>query len=808
MMKYITISIFSALLILSHWMSAQSNSIRGSIIDSKGAALPFVNVFLLSRDSTTKAVGTSDAKGNFMVTMSTANGPYLLKISFIGYTTHFQKIQLAGADINVGKITLEESLTTLKSINVVSEKKAQQNNIDKTIITADKLAVADGGNATDVLRSAPAVTVDIDGNVALRGDKNVAILINGVPATRYGGDIRKVLQSMPASNIESVEVVNNPSAKYRAEGSSGVINIITKKKKKPGITGSLELNATANPDANGEAQVGYMNSTFDMNANYSYFLWNGYPTQDIKTTLASLDTSFYFTTKYKGLNQNINHNGGLNLGFNLDSNQRIDVGGWINNFVGKQPNTTTNNFYTLSDKTTPFYQTMGDNSTGWNGVFWGAYFNHNYTGKKGASIATQLFYSRGKFRGFSETIENSMLNSNSSPLTNKSTSAERGNDFDVSIDYSVPLSDAHTLELGFASDNDLSVSNQHYFNYNNEIADFYEIPAHQITWKYNLSINGAYATINGAYEKWSYKMGLRAEQTDYKGMIVNTTKEINGDYISFFPTIHLNYKSKKDDNITFSYSRRINRPENWQLSPWSFNSDTRFRSKGNANLKPEIINSYDISYAKAYKKGSINTSFYYRLKEHPFNTINYTDKDGITYDMLSNINIAHNLGLDLSFQWSPKKWFSTTLNINPRYELVEENHNPNYKFYDYLQADMNLMMNFNPTKWWMIQIQYGFSPHQKFLQGILKSNQGLDIAMRFKLLKNKFSITAKVTDIFFTRRYAGQLYANNLYQEFSNKYQSRVFTVGVQYRFGMDTGRNKEENLLRNNNGGGGRSAR
>ena len=220
----------SALLLLTHWMSGQSNSIIGSIVDSKGVALPFVNVMIMSRDSVNKAVGTSDMKGNFKVTTPVTNGQYLLKISFIGYTTHVQKIQLSGADINVGKITLEESLTTLKSINVVSEKRAQQNNIDKTIITADKLAVADGGNATDVLRSAPAVTVDIDGNVALRGDKNVAILINGVPATRYGGDIRKVLQSMPASNIESVEVVNNPSAKYRAEGSSGVINIITKKK--------------------------------------------------------------------------------------------------------------------------------------------------------------------------------------------------------------------------------------------------------------------------------------------------------------------------------------------------------------------------------------------------------------------------------------------------------------------------------------------------------------------------------------------------------------------------------------------------
>ena len=796
------------MLILSQLVNAQTHQIIGSIVDNKGIALPFVNVVIMSRDSINKAVAVSDAKGNFNLSIQSATGSYLLKVSLTGYNTYLQKIQLTGADLNVGKIVLVESLITLKSVNVISEKKAQQNNIDKTIITADKLAVADGGNATDVLRSAPAVTVDIDGNVALRGDKNVAILINGVPATRYGGDIRKVLQSMPASNIESVEVVNNPSAKYRAEGSSGVINIITKKKKKPGITGSIELNATANPDANGEAQVGYMNSKFDMNANYSYFLWNGHPTQDIKTALTSPDTSFYFTTLYKGLNQNINHNGGLNLGFNLDSTQRLDVGGWINNFVGKQPNSTTNNFYQLSDKTMPFYQTIGDNSTGWNGVFWGAYINHNYSGKKGANVATQLFYSRGKFRGASQTIENSLSNADINPVTNKSTSAERGNDFDVNIDYSLPLSDVHTLELGFASDNDLSVSNQHYFNYNSETAAFYQTPANQITWKYNLYINGVYATINGAFEKWSYKLGLRAEQTDYRGMIVNTTKQINGDYISFFPTIHLNYKSKKEDNITFSYSRRINRPENWQLSPWSFNSDTRFRSKGNANLKPEIINSYDISYAKTYKKGSINTSFYYRLKEHPFNTINYTDKDGITYDMLSNISIAHNIGLDLSFQWSPKKWFSTTLNLNPRYELIEENHNPNYKFYDYLQADMNLMMNFNPTKWWMIQTQYGFSPHQKFIQGILKSNQGLDIAMRFKLFKNKFSITAKATDIFFTRRYAGQLYANNFYQEFTNKYQSRVFTVGIQYHFGMDTGRNKEDSLLRNNNSGGSRSAR
>ena len=807
-MKYPKIILFSILLLYTSLSQAQNNQIIGSILDNKGDALPFANVVLMSRDSINKAVGQSDINGLFKLPINLENGSYLLKVSLMGYITHLQKVPINAKELNVGKILLSENSKTLKDINVVAEKKAQQNNIEKTIINADKLAVADGGNATDVLRSAPAVTVDIDGNVALRGDKNVAILINGVPASRYGGDITKVLQSMPASNIESVEVINNPSAKYRAEGSSGVINIVTKKKKKPGITGSLELNATANPDANGEAQLGYMNDQFDMNTNYSYMLSNGHPTQDISTLLSAPDTSFYFTTAYKGSNQNVNHYGGINLGFNADSNNRVDVGGWINNFQGKQPNTTSNNFYSISNQTNPFYVTEGENKTGWNGVFWGAYLNHSYTGKKGSSLSTQLFYSRGKFRGESQTVENSISDPSKSPVSNRSTSAERGNDFDINIDYSLPLSVSNTLELGFASDNDFSLSNQYYFNYNKELQVFYTAARNQLQWKYTLVINGLYATINGTHNDWSYKIGLRAEQTDYRGEIVSTTKNIHGDYISFFPTLHLNYQSKKKNTITLSYSRRINRPENWQLSPWSFNSDTRFRSSGNPNLKPEIINSFDISFSRNYEKGSINASAYYRLKEHPFNNINYTDKNGITYDMLSNINKAHSMGLDLSFQWSPKKWFSATLNLNPRYELIQETNNTNYKFYDYLQADANLMMNFNPTKWWMIQTQYGFSPKQKFLQGLLKSNQGLDIAMRFKLFKNKFSITAKATDIFFTRRYAGQLYANNFYEEFSNRYQSRVFTIGIQYRFGMDTGRNKEDNLLRNNNGGGSRSAR
>ncbi len=775
---------------------------KGHVIDDKNQAIPFTSISLLNQDSSLIASTQTDVAGLFTIS-SNQTTAYYVKASYIGYNVGFVKLA-NNANLNDIQIKLIPTSKNLKSVDVIAEKKAIQNNIDKIVINADKLAVAAGGNATDILKSAPAVTVDIDGNVSLRGDKNVSILINGLPATRYGSDVTKVLQAMNASDIVSVEVINNPGAKYRSEGSSGVINIVTKKKKKPGVNGSIELNATANPDGNGNAQLGYSNDQIDINASYSARFWNGHPNNDYTTFIQSPDTNFYYESSFKGINQNLDNNASLNIGVNIDSNNRIDVGGWLFNFTGYQPNTINNTFFTSEGNA--FLNTQGKSKVNWNGTFWGAYINHTYTGKDMSTISSQLFYSRGQFNGGSRNVENNLSNSSSTPYGIRTSSQENGNDFDVSIDYSKPLSENSSIDAGFVSDNDFSLNRSNLFNYLE--TQYSGFPLYSYKWNYRLHINGAYLSFNSSYNGLNYKLGLRAEQTDFKGVSTGSTQNIKGDYISFFPTIHLNYTSKKNDSYTLSYSRRINRPEVWQLSPWTFSGDTRIKELGNPKLKPEIINSFDFTYMKSYDKGSIVTSFYYRLKQNTFTSINTADADGIVYQTLSNVATAHNIGLDLSFQWSPKKWYSTTLNINPRFEAIEENRNINYKNFSYLNMDLNWIMNFNPTKWWLIQTQYGFTPKQKYLQGTMKSSHGLDIAMRWKVYKNNFAITLKCTDIFFTRRYTGSLYTADNYQLFNSKYQSRVLSLGFIYRFGMGNGRNKEENLLRDNNGGGGRGVR
>ena len=791
-------------LISATLFSQNTTQYAGSIRDTKNDVISFATISLLDKDSSLIKATQSNIDGNFSISISNEKIAFI-KVTYFGYMNYIRNINSFTDKSNIA-VQLVLETKNLKVVDVVAEKKAIQNSIDKIVINADKLAVAAGGNATDVLKSAPAVTVDMEGNVSLRGSKNVAILINGLPASRYGSDVTKVLQAMNASDIVSIEVINNPGAKYRAEGSSGVINIVTKKKKKPGVNGSIEFNATANPDANGNAQLGYANDKMDINASYSGRYWNGHPINDYTVNIKDIDTSYYFESTFKGINKNFDNNVAINIGINADSLNRIDVGGWLFNFTGHQPNRINNAFYN-NGVFTPYYYTQGKTNVNWTGTFWGTYINHTHTGKDYSSLSTQLFYSRGKFVGGSNSEEYNITNPSIANFGSKISSVEFGNDFSFSMDYSKPLSEVTSLDLGFVSDNDFN-NNESYFYNLIENEKFETAPSSMFKWNYRLHVNGAYLSFNSKYEGLSYKFGLRAEQTNYKGVYTVSEQNINGSYISFFPTIHLNFESKKSDNFTLSYSRRIKRPDTWQLSPWVFNGDTRSKEIGNPQLKPVITNSFDFTYFRNYDKGSITAAVYYRLIQNMFSSIVSYDANGVSYQRLSNVAIAHNAGLDISLQWSPKKWFSTTLNFNPRYEKIDENRNVNYAHLSYLQANANILLNFNPTKWWLIQTQYDYSPKQRYLQGNFKSSHGLDIAMRWKVYKTNFAITLKCSDVFYTRRYTGTLNSASTYQIFNNKFQSRVLSLGFVYRFGMNSRRSKDENLLDDVNKSGGRGVR
>lgn len=792
---------FLILFIAPVLINAQNTlSIEGVIYDEKKEPLAYATVQLLTKDSAILTSIPSDIKGFYQISNQYTNAA-ILKVSYIGYSNYYTIITpMVSHKLD---IQLRSDSKNLSTVQVVAEKNAIQNSIDKIVLNADKLAVAAGGNATDVLRSAPAVTVDMEGNVALRGNKNVAILINGQPAERFGGDVTRLLQSMNASEIQSVEIINNPGAKYRAEGTAGVINIVTKKKKNNGWRGSVEAFVSANPDANGNAQLGYSNELFDMNAAYSTRYFNGQNNRDYSTYINDVDTNYVYESTLKGKNKDFNNNANINLGFNIDSNNRLDIGGWLFNFNGDQPNSIYNTFYQGSS---PYLITQGNTKVNWSGTFWGAYINHTHTFKRQSTLSTQAFYSRGEFKGGSESIEDILTYKSLPNFGLKVNNREGGNDMSLSMDYMLPINENAVFEAGFVSDNDFNLNESYRYDMNSD-SSFIPFPNYMTQWEYRLHVNGAYVSFSNAYEGLQYKLGLRAEHTLYNGIFSKASGNIDGSYLNIFPTIHLNYNTKKGASYTLSYSRRIDRPETWQLSPWVFTGDTRIRELGNPDLKPVITNSFDLSYLKTYNKGSINAAIYYRLIQNTFINLFTANADGITTSRLSNAAMAHQIGFDIFLQWKPTKWFSTTLNINPRYEKIDENRNLNYKYLSYWNTSSNIILQFNPFTWWLIQTQYDYTPKQRNLQGLTKSNHGLDIAMRWKVYKNNVAITLKCTDVFYTRRFAGYTQTYNTYQVFNNKFQSRILSLGITYRFGMGQ-RTREENLLRDVNRNTGRGVR
>jgi len=642
--------IFTLIAFLGALFSAQAQAdkgngkISGVVIDGQSNQ-PVEYATIALADAQGKIIdGTiADAKGKFSLT-KLADGKYTVEISFIGYLTITRSIALAGKDndFDLGTIKIEEEARQLNEVVIEGQKELVEERVDRTIYNAENDATTRGGDATDVLKRVPMLSVDFDGNVSMRGSSNILVLINNKPSTIMANSVADALKQIPADQIKSVEVITSPSAKYDAEGSAGIINIITKKNTLEGLT--LNINAGAgyrgsNLGLNGNYRRGKMGFSLGGFGRSTYNVSGGF--ENDQTTIDGTDT---YRTIQKADNRSNGLFGNYNLGWDYDINKKNSVTASIR--YGLRNNVTYQDaLKTLSfqnNATDPISTSLRDVKT--NNLSGTMDLNFNYThlfAKPQREFSILALYSKNdRNNDFTNTIYNAVTEDITQRIRNENPGLNE--EMTVQLDYQTPISTNQMIELGAKSIRRKVLSDYAYYTADGPDGEFVFQPNQKLSnqLNYNQDILASYLSYTySAKSGYSFKTGLRYEYTIINAY-TQTEADINiPEYGVLVPSINASKKLKKG-TLKTSYNRRIQRPSIQYLNPNIQASNPFSRTIGNPSLNPEYTNNFEVGYSTSIKGTSLNFTGFVRNSNNAIQSLRNVAGDTIvtTYDNIGKEN--------------------------------------------------------------------------------------------------------------------------------------------------------------------------
>ena len=762
--------------------------------------------------------------GNFQMKVSTLGyKPLTMTVSF-GIKMppaggNFQQL-MGMVDKDLGNIKLTEDSTTLAAVTVTSTSKPLlELGIDRKIFTVDKNLTSTGQTAAEVMRNIPSLNVDIDGNVTLR-NAAPTLFIDGRPTTL-------TLDQIPADIIDKVELITNPSAKFDASGgTAGILNIVLKKNKKIGYNGGLRAGVDSRGRINlgGDINIRQNKLNLGLSGNLNQFksISDSKTDRDnLLTTPSTVNNTThsenlgefkffrgsldYFLDNRNTLTLTANYNRGK---FETEQTQRVDsiVKGFFTAY-NQIDNTSNRTFENLGSQLSfkHNFEKSGHNIS--------ADFNYNSSNSSGSSnIKTQTYTAAGAEKG------NPILQLNNSSGDNKN--------YTFQTDYENPISDDKKLEAGFraAIRDNSSINDQYRYNYATGKYDL--VPSISSRYKFHDEVWAAYSTFSFKSGKWSYLLGLRAESSNYIGTLLNAKGNDSLNFkvtypISLFPSVFSTYKISDKQDLQLNYTRKINRPNFFQLMPFPDYSDPQNINIGNAGLKPEFTNSFEISYSNAYKKNSnFLASLYFKhttdlITRYVYRDVNaLTPGDSAYFSTYINANYSFAYGLELTNKMPINKWWDLTLNVNIFNSSINASV-PGEELSNSLVSWFGKMNNsFKLSKSWSIQLSgdyqaksvippssggggrggggggggmmWGGGP-QSTSQGYNLPRYGVDLAIRkdwaWKNGKTG-SLTLSMNDIFRTQ--LSQSYSESAFfiQTTERRRDPQVLRLNFSYRFG------------------------
>ncbi len=765
--------------------------VYGKLIDSKTKeALPYTSAAILKKDSIVAGCLTKD-NGEYSFE-NLPYGKYDLQIKALGYKVFRQAITISpkNEEQDLGDIKLEADTKVLGEVEVVTEKSAVEMNIDRKVFNVDKNIVSKGGTASDVMKSIPSVTLDESGNAQLR--QNAAtIYVDGRPTTL-------TLDQIPADQIDKVEVITNPSAKFEASATGGIINIVMKANNKPGYNGIVTGGIGTNNHYNGMASINVKQKPIGFSITYNYNTsinpGTGYTN---RTNLQNGLPSGYFNTNDNTSFQRTFQMGTASFDYFINNRNTLSLSETI---VSGEFNNSSNQLFTTKNKSDSV-------------LSYGNRQNPNYTHFE--NYTSKVSYKKTfpkKGREFTSDINFNTLAAHS-PSTYTTTvygadgvlqpanPSLQGNDalahsqgYSFQADYINPINDSTKFETGVRSNYKPSSQGLEVNQFDYNSGAYFSNPFLTSHYKINDLVNGAYVNYSTRYKGLNYMLGLRFEDSYYKGILTDKNdssfsyqypSKLGNIMNALFPSIFISKKLSSTQDMQFNVSRKINRPNFRQLMPFIMAADPKDYSIGNPVLSPEFITMAEINYNQILSKGSLFMTVFYRNTQNPMTSYTYPLQSDASVLVTTTINgkQSNTLGMDNTLKYTLFKGFEATFNMNLIYTSIDASYNNASISNQGLNYTGKLNMVYHLPKSFNLQLSGNYESPKTIPQGTVKETYGADCGIS-KDIKKFITFTLSLNDIFDTRGRGTNVLTDQYQQVIWTRREVRFVKLTLMIRFG------------------------
>ncbi|MET2985413.1 TonB-dependent receptor domain-containing protein [Aureibaculum conchae] len=795
-------------------LNAQKFEITGNVIDQEtNQPLEYATIVLRPTNGDPVDGGLTDANGNFKIDVK--KGTYNISVEFISFESYKLPNKEINKDTNLGKIVLNAAAEALDEVEVIAEKTTVEIKLDKKIYNVGKDLTVRGGTVSDVLDNVPSVSVDVEGNVALRGNDNVTILINGKPSGLVGLNSTDALRQLPADAIEKVEVITSPSARYNAEGTGGILNIILRRSKLQGLNGAITTNLGYPFQAGISGNINYRTGDFNFfnTTSYSYRESPG----------LSITETQYFNKIFDDNGNLISDNPDTFLNERRETERKgnsFNTNFGLEYYINKSTSLTAAILFGNRDSDSETNNNIKEYNANGNLVRESFRFDPENDTDKTTQFSLN-FDKQFKTDGHKLTadfqIENDSEDENSI-ITENGIVDERVRTYEVQkevllmSDYVLPIGENSQFEFGYRGEfNDLDTEYQ--LDTVNATGDFSRDDNVSNNLIYKENVNALYTQYGSKIkDKFSYLLGLRFEATDVTIDQRTSNNYANQNYSGFFPTVNLGYELNEKQSLTFGYNRRIRRPRSRFINPFPSRSSATNLFQGNPGLTPSYSNTVDLGYLNRFGKLTLNSSIYYQKATDIFTFI--SEDSGETANVNGTeipiirrtpINLATNnrFGFEFTLTYRPtRKW-----NMNGNFNLFNSETIGKYKGVDYGAENLSWFIRFNnkvtlPANIdWQTRLFY-MGPSED-AQNKRKGMFSTSMAFSKDIFKEKASVTFNISDLFNTRKRAMESFTPTFRSDSEFQWRQRSFNLAFTYRFNQKKKRQQRERGFDDDDGEG-----
>ena len=779
-----------------------TGKISGTIIDGSSKTIESATITLLrAKDSSVAKMSVADKTGKYAFE-NVAEGTYLVSISAVGHNKGFSEtfdINSANSSVTLKTIELVPHAKEIGAVTVTAKKPLIEQKLDRTIVNVDASVTNVGATALEVLEKSPGISVDKDGNISLKGKQGVQVYIDGRPSYLSGTDLANLLRNMNASQLDQIEIMTNPPAKYDAAGNSGIINIKTKKTKQFGYNGSLSTNWSQGRylKNNQSFNFNYRKNKVNLFTNIGYSNRKNFQNLDIQRKFVDPNTKkvksiFDQETKINQHNQSINGK----IGIDYFSSKKTTLGAVVSGFYNPETFSSRSNIYISNPAGVLQSQTVAraNNDKKWKNFSTNLNFRHVFdsTGRELTTDVDYLTYRSTDAQDLVNAYYNTVGQPTFRPDTLLGSLPQNIKIYTGKTDYSHPLKKGAKFEAGIKTSFVTTDNDGVYNNLINSQPILDSGRSNHFIYKEN--VNAAYVNYSRPLgKKWSGQFGLRIENTNSdghsSGYEFNATenkfsyvnKYFKRKYTQLFPTAYLQYTLNEKNTFVLNYGRRVNRPDYEDLNPFIHFLDKYTFEQGNPNLQPQFSHNMELSHTY---KGFLTTTLNYSKTTDIITEVLEQDIDkNETFVKKSNIASQRQYGISVSAGGQIKKWWTANIYVNAYNNLYKGIVNNDYVSLGATTGQLNVSNQFKFAKTWSAEIG-GFYQTPAF-EGVfrIKGLGTMNLGVSKQVMKGKGTIRFSARDILNSQKASGTVLYSNIDASFQQVRDSRQVALGFTYRF-------------------------